>query len=421
MNLFKYEKPKSNEQNFLEQATEEILSENYKEALICLKNCEELLGSNIKAENNNLHLVITHNVALCKYKLGKIPLAVESLETAQRLIKKIITGNQSTVDGLRHLKYLASVQLQLCALYSQNKNHEKALKYTQGALKSIKLLFTSLSVLVSQYSFAQKKSKSTTKLMDTISKLAVVLDKIINKKYTKKVNIYTGEGWISGFNIGNIMVIQPIILSDWDTPNVFKQEITYAKVLENICILISCYFSIAAELRFSSLNRSSTTDFASSREWHERALSICKCFLPASCPLYQHISNSYKKHYPKKIASGLKEPNTTPLTRINSKRQSEKPRGGSVKPQRKSVKPDKTATPMRKLTPSKKNRTAKVFGTASKPSTRDLHSSTHKPKSLIKDQTHSEALLKESHMVKTQKLIRAYSSESENCKFLVSF
>ena len=195
MNHFKLEKTKTKLRDYplLEEATELMSSENYKEALHCLEKSEIAMKSNSKGINHILSSAIQHNIAFCYYKLGRLNNTFEYLQLSHQSLKEFQAKNENAAENLQILKILSEIELQLCALSSQKKQHEKALKYAQNSLKHIKELFVNLSMLVSQYSFAQKHVKKNPKFIDTITKVACVLDKIISKKYAKKICIYAGE------------------------------------------------------------------------------------------------------------------------------------------------------------------------------------------------------------------------------------
>ena len=417
MNQFKYEKSKTNEYNLLDEAVQQILSENYIEALSYLESCEVFLESASKPIKAFMKLTVMHNSSVCLYKLGRIKQAIEYLDSALLHTKQILKASDNATENLRILTYISTLQLQLCALSSQCKQHEKALKHAQNSLKYMKEMFSSLSMLVSQYSFVKKKQKNSNKFIDAISKITLILDKIISKKFDKKIKIYQDEEWVHFFNIGNVMIIQPIFLSEWMAPISLTSQLKNSKVLENICILSTCYFSIAAEMRFLGTNVSTPVDLFTSKQWHEKALAICKSFIPTTCPLYVHIKNSYNKHYSKgKEISETKENSITPIRRIYSKRQSEKPRTSSTKSNRKLIKtlktPLKSNTPMRKINISKKKISHKALGNTMKISTRDLLLANSMKKGISKNQNQSEAALKEQKLLKTQRYLKPSLSSS---------
>ena len=163
---------------------------------------------------------------------------------------------------------------------------------------------------------------------------------------------------------------------------------------------------MAAELRFLSLDKSGNTENSTSKDWHDRAISLCKCFLPQTCPLYQHILSSYKKHYkPRKIDG--KDKSSTPNLRFYSKRLSDKPRPISVKGTKKQGKLVKTPQ-LLKTSPNIQKSDRKLANTG-KISTKGLFNrSPHISKS---DKNLTKAMLK------TQKIRKfSISSDSSNHK-----
>ena len=62
------------------------------------------------------------------------------------------------------------------------------------------------------------------------------------------------------------MVIQPISLLDLIGRVSFKNELSFKKILEKICVLICSYFSIASELRLLGLNHTQESEFLTSKD-----------------------------------------------------------------------------------------------------------------------------------------------------------
>ena len=122
-----------------------------------------------------------------------------------------------------------------------------------------------------------------------------------------------------------------------------------------ICLLIASYFTLATESRLL-YNKQQKNDSAinNSKDWHEIAIKIAKCFLPNTCPLQQHLLICYNKHFENKRKSDIKKTEIIPLRRIFIKRNSEKNRSISEKAANKSFINNKN-NPTRKLTPNIKN------------------------------------------------------------------
>lgn len=337
-----------NEYNFLSDATAQILQGNYYEALASLQNCQEYIETSHKNVAMFVSLTVMHNTALCFYRLQTAEQALDYLEKTVKVCKNLLKKADKSTEALKVFKYVALTHLRICAIFSQIKNHEKALKHAQRALRFMKELIINTVIVISHFNLALKK-KNDDVGFENLNKISLVLDKIISKKFNRRIKLFMTEGWINNYNIGNIMMMQPVLLSEWTAPFVLRQEINVSKTLENICILACCYFSIAAELRFLSMASSAERNLKS-KDWHERALDICKNFLPNTCPLYQHIKKSYEKHYEPISKS------SSPLipSRFHSKRESEKGRTSSVKFISKNTKNLKKAQVSKKPTPIKK-------------------------------------------------------------------
>lgn len=403
MNTFK---SKLNEYNLLSDATEQILNENYFEALTCLQNCEDYIEKSYKIVNPYLSLTVMHNTALCFYRLQTSTQALNYLENCIKICKSLLKKCEKSVDCLKLFHYLSLTHLRICAIFSQVQNHEKALKHSQSALRRMKELLINTVLIISHYTLNIKKKRAENKLVGTFTRISLALDKIISKKLNKKMRIYIGEDWVNNYGIGDIMTMKPVLLSEWTVPFDIKHEITVSKTLENICVLAGCYFSVATELRFLS-SSSSAERSLKSKDWHDRALLICKIFLPAGSLLYQHIQQSYDKNY--KI--GTKNPSPLIKSRYHSKRESEKSRTGSVKLVKNYTKDSKIGKKMlvaRKQTPQVKKNLA---------STQKLNMKLGAKKRI---KGGSDQLLVGNPIMATHKA-RIESSDSDKCKLYLAF
>lgn len=404
MNTFK---SKPNEYNLLSDATEQILSENYFEALACLHNCEQYIEKSHKTVNPYLYLTVMHNAALCFYRLQTNTQALDYLENCVKICKGLLKNTEKSANSLKLFRYLSHTHLRICAIFSQDLNHERALKHSKSALRCMKELLINTVLTISQYTLnLNGKKKLEYKMTETLGRITTALDKIISKKMSKRMKLYIGEDWVNNYSIGDIMSMKPILLSEWTAPFNMKQEITISNTIENICVLTGCYFSVATELRFlavtCSADRSST-----SKDWHERALLICKVFLPNSSPLFKHIQQSYEKHY---IVCS-KNPSPVVKSRYHSKRESEKIMTSSAKVIKKELKDAKSSKKLlapRKPTP---------LMTRNLASTQKLNL---KPSEKKRVKGGSGHLFSGNPIMATQKAVLE-SSDSEKCKFYLAF
>jgi tetratricopeptide (TPR) repeat protein len=375
-----------NEFCFLSDATAQILEGNYYEALASLQNCEEYIKASHKPIISFVSLTVMHNTALCFYRLQTSEQALDYLEKSLKICKSLLKTLETSTDSLKLFKYISITHLKICAVFSQTKSHENALKHAQSALRYMKELIINSVLVISSLSLKKKSDHS-----EAFSKISFVLDKIISKKLERKVKIFLGEDWILNYNISNVMTMQPVLLSEWTAPFILKQELNLTKTLENICGLVCCYFSVATELRFLAMTSSAHRNLKS-KEWHERALEICKSFLPRACPLFQHIRKSFEKHYGP--VSKTQSP-VVPL-RFGCKRESEKGRNVSVK----SFNKVRQKQALRKNTPGRKKSLA----------------STQKVSCKGKKSKRRSAGIFSDHPIMATHKINCESSGSEKCK-----
>ena len=207
------------------------------------------------------------------------------------------------------------------------------------------------------------------------------------------------------------MTIQPFILTDWLKPITHKSIFSFRLVLQCICLLIASYFTIATETRLiSEKQKNSTSLINHSKEFHQKAIEISKCFLPSTCPLFQHMIKCYQKHFENKKKPEIKK--SLPLKRIYLKRNSEKQRAFSEKANNKNINTNTNSknTPTRKLTPNNRNMTNRIKINKIKQSVKDI------PCPIISkgltNQYNSEAVFKDCLRIQTEQ--RELSSESNS-------
>jgi hypothetical protein len=107
--------------------------------------------------------------------------------------------------------------------------------------------------------------------------------------------------WIYSLNIGNIMQIAPLTLTDFMTATAPVIELTREYVLEKMCFLCVSYFCIGTEFRFLHQLNETISGVSYQRKdseyWHGKAVELAISFLPSESPLVSHILMSYEKHH----------------------------------------------------------------------------------------------------------------------------
>jgi hypothetical protein len=107
--------------------------------------------------------------------------------------------------------------------------------------------------------------------------------------------------WIYSLNIGNIMQIAPLTLTDFMTATAPVIELTREYLLEKMCFLCVSYFCIGTEFRFLHQLNETIMGVSYQRKdseyWHGKAVELAISFLPSESPLVSHILMSYEKHH----------------------------------------------------------------------------------------------------------------------------
>lgn len=403
MNNFKiktHEKYESVILKLYEIAVEKLSEGNFNGALSDFHSCELILESNGADISPLVILSIYHNTSFCYQRLHNIEETMTYLTLSLQQSKRIISGNKVDIEMIQ---YKILRQLQLCASLSLSSQHQVALLTSKKSLKEIHKLFGVFSAAVMRKINSKKNSRPEEH--EKQLKLAKLIEKVLLDQFDKNF-VLQGQDWLNSYNMGNIMTIQPFDLYKWMKQAASKQILSVRSVVKSLCMLITCYFTIATELRITSKTKMDS-ELVQSKEIHEKALEICKCFLPAASPLYAHIMGSYKKNFGLKKKEDSRKNNLTPIRRIYMKRSSEKPRNSSEK-NRTQVQPKLPIT--RKLTPSTRNLSNRAKANKSKNATKVLKSIPQLPE----DHQQSQSILKVNLRLHTEKKQLSSSSSSLN-------
>ena len=104
--------------------------------------------------------------------------------------------------------------------------------------------------------------------------------------------------WIYSYNIGDLMIIEPLEMADLKSNFGLATELTRDLMFEKVCLVAVSYFCIATEIRFLCSQQGANA--AKEREgeaWHGKACVIVKDFLPLESPLANHVKQSFTRNY----------------------------------------------------------------------------------------------------------------------------
>ena len=286
-----------------------------------------------------------HNASFFSQRMQNYEETIENIQKSLKLIKQE-TKNHDYLPSIFQLKsYKILRTLQLSAALSFLKNHSLALLYGKKALKSALSLSKSILEVVVNMHKAVLSKKEKTEVNEKIMKIRKILEKISEENY--EPGVLLTQDWIYEYNMGNMMIVQEFKFSDWD--KTMKDIISYTFISKLVFLLIASYFTISTETRLTESNQSN------SKVWYKKSIEVCKCFLPTTSALFQHIIASYKKHF--KTIKEDKKFFVPSVRRINLKRGSEKCSKTLEKSQNKYV---SKLTPPKKLTNSTRNASSKI-------------------------------------------------------------
>ena len=240
-----------------------------------------------------------------------------------------LKGAPGLPERLKRQKYSCKNHIQLCALLSQLGQHDKALAHGKAAAKKCEQ-FLNACYMVCNDHLARHKSKVVkplkrkimdrpqyVKFHDLVLKSAHTFEFLVNKIRNKRprgmktpkfdmrtvLGVQRHNDWIFNYNIGDMMVVQPLSVGELKSNLGVQAEFTRDLMIEKILMTVVSHFCIATEIRFL-LSSSSKYQSQEAKIWHKRALEIGSSFLPSSCPLLQHIMNSYVRNYSEGASDG---------------------------------------------------------------------------------------------------------------------
>jgi hypothetical protein len=105
------------------------------------------------------------------------------------------------------------------------------------------------------------------------------------------------EDWIFNLNIGNVMHLSLMGAEELNTNLEITHELCKDSMLEKIVLACVSFFCISTEMRFLMQKSKTSYTKKDSETFHAKALHVSSLFLPAECPLVNHIVTSYVKNY----------------------------------------------------------------------------------------------------------------------------
>ena len=238
--------------------------------------------------------------------------------------KHFLSTSKNYLEKITKSKYKCKVNIQLCAILSQLNRHESALIHAKKAYEKAKhaviycgeickdhmalhrriLGCSKTKVQSNQYKLLESPHYSYfTNLVQfaipVISGLQKNFDsgEIPDKK--SHLTTYIAE-WLTGFQIGDMMIIDYLDFTELKTRTGIDDEISTDLLLEKICFLTISSYCIGTEIRMLASQKFSRHTMTEAKA-HYLASSRFSEFLPPSSLLYNHIQLTISKYFGKEI------------------------------------------------------------------------------------------------------------------------
>lgn len=300
----------------IENGINRMKGENYEQAGALLLQAYSLfqrLSSN--SQDPSTLLLIHHNLAVCcqkcfstyRIRTERLEECVENISACIKQIPLLLKANKSISNEVKMARYVGRLHLQCCAMLSQLDKHEEALEHAKHGAKymhiGIRHLREIIEMHASKSGVLEKAAKKLLPVVKTLQARLLREEGQVKSGFVKQEEFdvrslfgFTGgPAAIAQTNIGSIVQMQLLetsqCLSDYDR----RYELTRESVLERIALLVTSYFCVSTEKRFTSQNDKSKR--RDSEFYHCHALKTACAFLPAECPLVSHMYATYQKHY----------------------------------------------------------------------------------------------------------------------------
>ena len=247
---------------------------------------------------------------------------IYNMKSKKSMSSQDIQGKIGLSDRLKKQKYECKTHIQLCALLSQLGQHDSALIHGKTAVKKCEQFINDCHILCTDHLSRHKQKSLKTpqkkllekphysKFHELVTKAMPSIEYLLTKLRHKRIRslkvpkldmrsvlgVQRHNDWICTYNIGDMMLLQPLSLYELKNNTGVQAELTRDLMLEKILMTVVSHFCVATEIRFLA-NDNSKTQAQEGRLWHKKALEFGQPFLPSTCPLFMHITNSYMRNY----------------------------------------------------------------------------------------------------------------------------
>jgi len=303
-------------------AIQKINESNFEKAIKILRKTEDMLeimtteGSLVVSEKV---LAVLHNLASCYQSNGFLEKSAAYLDACLfnvNSLKAMKNNRESIAYEIKKLKYIGTVQIQMCAVLSRLGKHKEAIKHARAANKSImnvvKLLISASKSQEKKVTSCRRKnyelSEQQLRCYNNISLVKPTLKSIEKYLTTGRINepqqIRTALGvkhypeWVKTYSIADVMIIKPVTARELRSSSKLYKEYTNDSLVHVVCLLAVSYFCMGTELKY--LQTTQPFDFKSDNEIEQTQLKsqeLLNAFVPPNCPLLNHINESHQSRF----------------------------------------------------------------------------------------------------------------------------
>ena len=204
------------------------------------------------------------------------------VKTKKVMSSQEIQGKIGLAERMKKLKYECKSHIQLCALLSQLGQHESALVHGKTAIKKCESFMNDCLMLCTDHLSRHKQKNAKfggkkllekphyVKFHELVVKAAPTVEFILNKLKNKRtrnlktpkldmrsvLGVQRHNDWIYSYNIGDMMLLQPLSLYELKNSIGVQAELTRDLMLEKILMTVVSHFCVATEIRFLASNNS---------------------------------------------------------------------------------------------------------------------------------------------------------------------
>jgi len=301
-----------------------IESDNFKEAIKELTQCQSVVEANDTFVYFNFLVFVQCNLSYCYYKLGKTLEAFEALNYLNSKSQALETHSPNQLKVQLHRSYYMSiVNLQISNLMCETGNHIGAYQKARaclsiaeflisGAVQAYKLEVAKINSLKSRKSI-EKQVNSTSIYQKAVPLLKTLLSFIRSGKFpdsnTATIRSLLGlksyPQWTHSMSSHELTKIKPVSLEELKTPKTLSNEFSKNYTVLKVGIICAGLLSSCLELKHAKLNSTLSYSKKELQTMTSKALKLIKCFFPPESPLRVEVTKLAREELVEKTHMSL--------------------------------------------------------------------------------------------------------------------